>query len=114
MSQARNKEARLTPLFIVSKMERGVGFAAGDLAKALNVPKAEVEPIANDMVARGMLVAQQAKRVVHYFIAGTQPGAELMPTHRPGPMENVVDITECSYCSDFNRHRLLASFARGR
>ena len=105
---------RLTPLFIVSKMERGVGFAAGDLAKALNVPKAEVEPIANDMVARGMLVAQHAKRALHYFIAGTQPGAQLMPTHRPGPMENTVDITECSYCSDFNRHRLLASFARGR
>ncbi len=114
MSQTNNKAMRLTPFFIVSKMQRGVGFAAGDLAKALNVAKAEIEPIANDMVARGMLAAHQTTRVLHYFIAGTQPGAELMPTRRPGPMENAADITECSYCSDFNRHRLLASFARGR
>ncbi|KVN08216.1 hypothetical protein WT09_30810 [Burkholderia stagnalis] len=114
MSTETNKRMRLTPLFVLSKMERGIGFAAADLAKALNIAKADVSPIVDDMVERGMLVAEQTARAIHYFIAGSQPGASLMPTRRPSPMESFVDISQCSYCADFNRHRLLASFARGR
>ncbi|PAJ82768.1 hypothetical protein DF156_10400 [Burkholderia ubonensis] len=82
-------------------MERGVGFAAGDLAKALSVAKAEVSPIVDDMGARGMLVAETVGRVLHYFVVGSQPGAQLTPKRRPAPMESFADICESSYCADF-------------
>ncbi|RQZ08942.1 hypothetical protein DF105_01180 [Burkholderia stagnalis] len=114
MSRSDNKRMRMTPLSVLSKMERSVGFAETTIAKLLNVQKAELSPIIDDMVQRGMLARKQVGHAVHLFIAGSEPGSALMPTRRPAPMENFVDITASSYCADFNRLRLLASFARGR